>query len=347
MHEFMSRPSASLPADHPPVMLVVVDTEEEFDWSRPFSRESTATTSIPAQALMHERVFDRYGAVPTYVVDWPVATTPDSVASLRSIMESGRCEIGTHLHPWVSPPHEEEVNTFNSYAGNLPPALEFAKLKTLTEAITANFGRAPITFKAGRYGVGPETASAIARLGYKVDASVVPYTSFRGDGGPDFSWAVEHPYWFEAEGRSLLELPVTTGFSGHLRHAGARLFPTLQSPSAKRLRLPGIAARSGMLERIRLTPEGCSASDMIRLLNSLAADGCKVFSLTYHSPSMVAGHTPYVRNARELEQFIGAVDETFRHFRDQLGGCFMGVADLHARLSAQRAGAPAREEAAA
>jgi hypothetical protein len=328
-------------------MLVVVDTEEEFDWSRPFSRESTATTSIAAQSLMHERVFDHYGAVPTYVVDWPVATTPDSIASLRSIMESNRCEIGTHLHPWVSPPHEEEVNTFNSYAGNLAPALEFAKLRTLTEAITANFGRAPITFKAGRYGVGSETASAIARLGYKVDASVVPYTSFRGDGGPDFTWAGEHPYWFEADGHTLLELPVTTGFSGHLRHAGPRLFPALQSPSGKRLRLPGIAARSGMLERIRLTPEGCTASDMIRLLDSLVAGGCKVFSLTYHSPSMVAGHTPYVRDARELDQFIKAVDDTFRHFRDRLGGCFMGIAGLHSRLLARRANVPEPVGAAA
>src|SRR5687768_2441407 len=54
-------------------LLIVVDTEEEFDWAQPFSREATATRSIPAQARAHE-IFDRFGVVPTYVVDYPVAT---------------------------------------------------------------------------------------------------------------------------------------------------------------------------------------------------------------------------------------------------------------------------------
>ena len=55
-----------------PELLVVVDTEEEFDWSAPFSREATATRSIPAQARAHD-IYDRLGVVPTYVVEYPVA----------------------------------------------------------------------------------------------------------------------------------------------------------------------------------------------------------------------------------------------------------------------------------
>ena len=154
---------------------------------------------------MHERVFDRMGIVPTYVIDWPVATTPASVAVLRSLMEAGRCEIGTHLHPWVSPPYEEDVSRFNSYAGNLPRQLEYDKLRMLTEAITASFGRAPTAFKAGRYGLGPHTAESIAALGYRIDASVVPYSAFLDDGGPDFRAYDEHPYWFDTSAGALLE----------------------------------------------------------------------------------------------------------------------------------------------
>jgi len=43
-----------------PLLQVVVDTEEEFDWAAPFNRASTAVTSIDAQPLaqalqvMHE-----------------------------------------------------------------------------------------------------------------------------------------------------------------------------------------------------------------------------------------------------------------------------------------------------
>src|SRR5689334_1594585 len=107
-----SHTSARLPVDHPPVLLVMVDTEEEFRWDRPFSRLSTETGSIGAQKLAHERIYDKYGIVPTYLIDWPVATAPASVSELRSLMMNGQCEIGTHLHPWVSPPYEEVVSSF-------------------------------------------------------------------------------------------------------------------------------------------------------------------------------------------------------------------------------------------
>jgi len=319
-----------------PVLLVIVDTEEEFAWDRPFDRASVGTTSIAGQPLMHERVFDKFGIVPTYVCDYPVATTALSVATLRRLMEEGRCEIGTHLHPWVSPPHQEQVTTFNSYAGNLPRELEFEKLRTLTAAITASFGRAPVTFKAGRYGLGQHTAESIAALGYTIDASVVPYSAFTNDGGPDFRAYDEHPYWFGAGQRELLELPVTTGYAGWLRTLGPQLHEMAQRPLARTARMGGILARSRALERIRLSPEVASGDEMRRLTTSLLGNGCEVFSLTYHSPSMVAGHTPYVRSAADLERFIATVHDYCAWFRDEVGGQFMGVSQLKGMMAAQR-----------
>jgi hypothetical protein len=325
---------ARLAAGERPVLLVIVDTEEEFDWGQPFDRSSVGTSSIAAQPLMHERVYDRMGIVPTYMIDWPVATTPASVAVLRDLMEAGRCEIGTHLHPWVSPPYDEEVTHFNSYAGNLPRQLEFDKLRMITEAITTSFGRAPVGFKAGRYGLGPHTADSIASLGYCVDASVVPYSSFTDDGGPDFRAFDEHPYWCATGAATLLELPVTTGYTGWLRSHGQALYELAQKPWARRAHLGGVLARSGALERIRLSPEQANGAEMRRLTQALLDDGCQVFSLTYHSPSMVAGHTPYVRTASDLEHFITMVHDYCAWFRDA-GGQFMSVSQLQAHLAAQ------------
>jgi hypothetical protein len=330
------RPARLAPGT-PPVLLVIIDTEEEFDWGQPFDRASIGTTTIAGQPLMHERVFDALGIVPTYVIDWPVATTPASSAVLRGLMEAGRCEIGTHLHPWVSPPHDEEVSRRNSYAGNLPRELEYDKLRMLTEAITRSFGRAPVTFKAGRYGLGPHSAESIAALGYQIDASVVPYSAFLDDGGPDFRAFDEHPYWFEAGGRSLLELPVTTGYAGWMRSHGPALYETAQQNWARKARLGGILSRSGALERIRLSPEVATGAEMRRLSQALHGDGCQVFTLTYHSPSMVAGHTPYVRTAAELERFITTVHDYCTWFRDELGGQFLSVSGLAARLQAESA----------
>ena len=174
----MTRPCA-------PELAIVVDTEEEFDWTKPFSRDARAVTAIPAQARAQE-IYARFGLVPTYVVDHPVATDPVAAGFLRSLKDAGAAEIGAHLHPWVTPPHDEAVNVYNSYHCNLAPALERAKLAALTDAIEAAFGERPTIFKAGRYGFGPSTQRALVALGYEVDCWVVPHTDLSSDGGPDF-----------------------------------------------------------------------------------------------------------------------------------------------------------------
>src|SRR3546814_18413383 len=38
----------ALPVDHPPLLLVVIDTEEEFDWHLPHSRDNTSVRAIAA-----------------------------------------------------------------------------------------------------------------------------------------------------------------------------------------------------------------------------------------------------------------------------------------------------------
>ena len=327
---------AQLAPGQRPVLLVIVDTEGEFAWDQPFNRNAIGTTSIASQPLMHARVFDKFGIVPTYMVDWPVATTRSAVATLRTLLDADRCEIGAHLHPWVSPPYEEALSDYNSYGGNLPRQLEYDKLRLLTETIADAFGEQPLAFKAGRYGLGPHTAESIASLGYGVDASVVPYSAFTADGGPDFRTFDEHPYWFRAGDRELLELPVTTGYCGWLRRFGPRLHDVAQKPRAPRARVGGLLARSRALERVRLSPEVASGAEMRRLTGALLAGGCQVFSLTYHSPSMMPGHTPYVRSEADLERLIATVHDYCRWFRDYVGGEFMSLSQLRQALAAQR-----------
>lgn len=309
---------AGLPNDHPPLLLVIVDTEEEFDWRQPHARENTSVTAISAQGLA-QKIFAAHGIVPTYVVDYPVASSPAAVEALRVFADAGQCRIGTHLHPWVNPPYTETVSAYNSYPGNLAVALEREKLAILTDTITNSFGARPVVYKAGRYGIGPATAQILEQLGYLVDVSVVPFTSFASDGGPDFSAHGFQPSWFGSRDQ-LLEIPLSCGFCGALRALGSTLFPRVGGAAGMRLRLPGILARSGLLERIRLTPEGVDLPANIRLARSLYRQGCRIFSFTYHSPSLTPGMTPYVRSERELSQFLQSMDRFLTFFRDELGG---------------------------
>jgi hypothetical protein len=307
---------ARLP-EGPPLLMVVVDTEEEFDWHRPFDRASTAVTNIAAQGL-GQAIFTPAGLRPTYVIDYPVAASPEASGILRGFVQAGQALIGTHLHPWVTPPHDEAVTAFDSYAGNLPAALERAKLATMTETIATAFGLRPRIFKAGRYGLGPHTGASLRALGYSIDLSVLPLTDLGNDGGPDFRDWPQQPFWSGGEG-DLFCVPMTRGLSGYLPQA--RLYGLATSDRGRKLRLPGLFAHAGIVERATLTPEGVDFSAHKRLVRALLDQGQRVFTLSYHSPSLVPGHTPYVRSVAERDAFL----DTLRRLVDFIMG------DLNAR----------------
>ena len=319
---------AELGLEHP-VLLVVVDTEEEFDWNKPFDRHATATHSIPAQDRAHA-VYDRYGVVPTYLMDYPVATSAAAVRYFRRLLESGRAQVGTHCHPWVTPPYIEEVTPFNSFHGNLDPGLEAAKIEASTQAVAEAFGKAPTLFKAGRYGVGPNTFRTLQELGYRIDCSFVPHSSFAEYDGPDFYGTPERPFYTDAS-RRLLEVPLTVGYSGTLSGLGRANNGFVDAPAARALRLPGIFSRLGLMERARLSPEGFDLATQCRLLRAMTAQGTRVFTLSYHSPSLEPGHTPYVQTAEALESFIRCIDGVLDFFRRQLGGSFTTLAEIEQR----------------
>jgi hypothetical protein len=304
--------------DGPPLLQVVVDTELEFDWTKPFARDSVAVSSMEMQHLAQE-ILTSYGIKPTYVVDYPIATQPSSLAVLRSFLASGSCLIGSHLHPWVNPPFDEPITSFNSYPGNLDPALERRKLESLTAAIVEAFGLRPTIYKAGRYGVGPGTPKTLSALGYEIDMSVVPHTDFGFDGGPDFRSYPDRPYWF-GDRDELLEIPMSRGFSGLTAPLGPALFAAVDTGFGRAIHLGAILSRTGLLERATLTPEGISTASHRRLTRALLDRGHRVFTMTFHSPSLAPGHTPYVRTVNDLQKFLDKVRHLLDFFFGELGG---------------------------
>jgi hypothetical protein len=273
---------------------VFADVEEEFDWNAPLNRRNRSTTAMAAFPEAHRRFAER-GVALACMVDYPVATDPAAVAILSRVVEDGRSEIGTQLHAWVNPPFPDSTPPGSSYAGNLPRASEAAKLETLTKAITTAFGRAPHAYRAGRYGIGPNSFALLARLGYRIDSSVRPGYDYSADGGPDFSMADASAYC--AEG--IVELPLTTVFTGHARRAGPRLYRALGRVPKGR----GLFARAHLLSRIALTPEDMPIADALEAVAVAAGEGLRLLNLSFHSPSLVPGHTPYVRDAADLKRF--------------------------------------------
>ena len=288
---------ASLPPEFGRRFLVFVDTEEEFDWSRPLRRDATSTTAIAAIPEAHRRFRD-HGVAPTYLVDYPVADSDRCVAWLRPLLEAGECAIGAQLHPWVNPPFVEALTAANSFAGNLPRDLEAAKIATLAARIEQSFGRRPEIFRAGRYGVGSNSADLIEEAGFRLDVSTRPLFDYRAEDGPGFPVHPIWPWWAGPRG-TLLEMPLTSAFTGRWRGMADRLYaPAGRVPFAR-----SVLARAGLLNRVALTPEGIPVAEALDAIRTLLAEGVGLFSLSFHSPSLVPGNTPYVRDAADLARF--------------------------------------------
>ena len=277
-------------------VLLTVDTEEEFDWGGPFTRDDHGLKHVPA--IAHFQQFcEEIGAHPVYLVDWPIANDPRAVEIIGDAVRRGTAEVGVQLHPWVNPPFDEEVNVANSYAGSLPGTLEAAKFATLRERIEQAFGTPPQIYRAGRYGLGPNSAQILKANNIAIDTSVRSLFDYRAQSGPDYSRHPLAPYWVDGD-RDLFELPVTTVYWGLLRQMGPQIhrmqrhIPTLFAAFSK----------ARLLERIALTPEGVSAEEAIRGIDIALDTGLPVLVLSFHSPSLAPGFTPYTRSEADVER---------------------------------------------
>lgn len=291
-----------------PSFVLTVDTEEEFDWSMPFSRTRHGTThlqSIPRfQALCSS-----HAVVPCYLIDYPITQDAFGVDLLSGYVHANTAEIGVQLHPWVNPPFAEDVSSYNSYACNLPEPLERAKLSNLHAAIVERFGVTPDAYRAGRYGAGPHTASILADLGIAIDTSVRSRFDYSAQGGPDYTDHPVHPYWITRG--TLMELPLTTVFAGAMRSMGDRVFGRWFASQPARSAL----ARTGLIERIALTPEGISLAKAIHAIDLAMENDVQIMNLSFHSPSLAVGHTPYVRDTAQLEQLYAWFVGVFAHLK--------------------------------
>lgn len=302
----------------PPRLLMIVDTEEEFDWSAPFSRDNTSVTAIQDVPRL-QRVVEPYGLKPTYVVDYPVAATSSSSATLGELAKRDVCRIGAHLHPWVTPPFDEPLSPAMSFGCNLGPATEGAKIAHLKDAIVRNMGVQPRVYKAGRYGFGETTATILEAQGFTTDASVIPHMDFSSESGPSFMGFTPAPGRF-GRARPMLELPCTTGFVGTARKMGEPIHRVASAAILKPTRAVGILSRSGVLNKVMLSPEGNTLDEMIALTRALLSDGLRTFAMTLHSPSLKPGCTRYVANTSERDAFLATIDRYCDFFFAKLGG---------------------------
>ena len=296
----------------PVKLFIIIDTEEDL-WENG-QRENNPCDNLQCIPLIQE-IFDRYRAVPTYLINYPVASNADAMRILLKINDAGRCEIRTHYHPWNTPPFTEELNPKNSMMCNLPEDVQFEKLSRLHSLIAEKLSAEPVSFRAGRWGFGPSTAKCISRLKYPVDTSVSPFTDWSESYGPDFSGVPARSYLIDlpeseeiGAGQSLLEVPPSVGFlQPYMRLCGV-LHRKLRQRIYKRLRILALLNKIRLVSYRWLSPEATSLRDMIMLAENFMRRGRRFLNISFHSTSLLLGACPFVKSQSDLDEFLHRVD---------------------------------------
>jgi hypothetical protein len=329
--ELFPHKRAATLAGGPALATMLIDTEEDFDWTQPVENTAHSTDYLRHIADL-QHVLAAYGVQPTYLLTYPVLTDETIIRNLQRAVEGGQCMVGLQLHPWVTPPFAGTSTTRHSFSGNLAPDIEEAKLEQLMAQFIRCFGMPPRIFRAGRYGLGTHTAFLLEAYGFDIDTSLAPRTSMVHEGGPDYSDYDYKPFWFGAQ-RDVLELPLCRSVVGWGGDAGAALYRNLSQTETPHHVYTSLLAGSGYAERITLSPEGNDIRAMCRLVHRLRERGQKIFPLSFHSSSLWPGRNPYVQSRADLHWFYDRLSAILSHLADDIGCRFAAAAEIPALLA--------------
>lgn len=298
-------------------IFITIDTEED-NWGE-YHETSGSVENILALPRL-QSMFDRYGAIPTYLINYPVASQNKSIDILSSFLANETCELGTHCHPWNTPPLEEELNERNSMMCNLDYDLLLKKMTFLHNTIQKNFHINPVTFRAGRWALNEDVAKCLVDLGYLVDTSMSPFVDWSNSFGPNFRYSSTNPFYFNASNLEahdsdgdLLEIPPTIGF----HQSSFRLCDLIRNrvinSKISKLRLLGIMDRLRILNFRWLSPELSNGQDMVKLSKRFVSSGHQFLNMSFHSTSLLPGKSPFVKNETELKDFFDRIEKFLQY----------------------------------
>jgi hypothetical protein len=303
-----------------PALVVTIDTEEEGRWSGSYPAHGNTCRNIRLLPRIHQ-IITRLEAIPTYLVDYPVAVDPQACKILAGFAADGSCEIGAHLHPWCNPPFESSFDNSGTtwtatYPHTLPQPVQQAKLERLCEAIQEGIGIKPTSYRAGRWGFNHTSIPVLERLRIRVDTSVSPLWWERGEGAPAFIRAPLRPY------RLNRNDVCRVGNSNIVEVPTSNLVATAYGPAIEQIvhlvgPLPGLRRVLKSLGFKSLRPELFSLQEMRDLADAIALRGLEVFNVMFHSSVALPGVTPYVSNEVELDRFCHRLEGLLEYILSQ------------------------------
>jgi hypothetical protein len=263
-------------------------------------------------------LFRQHRAKATYLLSPEIMRHDESVTLLRTLAKES--DLGTHLHAELAEPGAFVPDETAAFQRDCSEAEERAKLTTLTDSFKSTFDRAPTCFRAGRFGVGPNSLPILESLGYAVESSVTPHMEWSSAGarGLDFRGAPTQPYHPDPKepGRPgsspLWEVPVT-----------------IRPSALSRLPIVGKLAEPRWLRPTRGTEDGIVqvAKEELLAAEAAAPDRPAVLCAMFHNVEVVPGKSPYAKDEGEARAILSRLSALLA-FCERERVSVVGLSDL-------------------
>jgi hypothetical protein len=326
----------------PITVILSIDTEGDNLWADQAGRSFGNIAALGDFQVFCETQRLR----PTYLVAYEVIEDEAARETIRQLRDRGNCEIGSHLHAWLTPPVYPVLDEGGGYPflHEYPEELRVAKLERLTGDLEQIVGCKPTSYRGGRWSIEAFTMGQLDRLGYVADTTVTPFVSWVrtlgvAQGGPNCFAALCVPYHPAAEDpmrpgeMRILEIPTAhrparPAADGLYRWAG-RMFGN----DRRTWSLAGRGMRLLAGKVLSPNPAVTPAEGLRRLVRRVATERPAVLNLSIHSSEVFPGGAPWVKDeadARQVRERFAAVTKLLDELGEWRGMTLSEYAAVHA-----------------
>ena len=302
---------------------IIISVDTEADW---FDQKTNAVSNINSLYHLQDEC-DRFNIALTYLITYEVASTESSLKILDEFNKDSKCEIGSHLHVWSTPPfqnpnkHNVDVDWYHGFQSELPDNLLDQKLSSLHNVILKNLGVRAQSHRAGRWGVDIRTLSWLEKNNYLVDSSISSRKFwFYSKGVKEYIkinalTSPNNPYYpsrddiaKEGKGKNafrILEVPVTgipLRFLSNTQNKGLILFSVIINKLGN-YNIGNISFRPSY---------DIGLKKFEHLIRKLFESDIQIYNFMLHSNELAVGKSPYSKTENSRNQLLKRIQLVFR-----------------------------------
>jgi len=299
--------------------IITIDTEGDNLWD--WKDGDMIYTENTRFLSRFQSLCDSFGFKPVWLTNYEMINDARFVDFIANVENSGRGELGMHLHAWNTPPsfQLQRKSEGAPYLIEYPPEVMEAKISVLTELIQCRTGIKPTTHRSGRWATNQQYFDFLIKYGYNVDCSVTPHISWEtskgmtaSSVGSNYQMSPEHPFWIHSDnGGMLLEVPMT------VRQMRAFVLPV----SHHLLDFLKAGYRSLILREYWLRPTKDNLFAMKKLVINENKSDADYIMFMLHSSELMPGGSPSFRTVQDIDNLYKTLETLF----DDISSNYKGI----------------------